>query len=92
MSLSFEGYILTDIINPNVSCTQVGFTNTEDPDIQKRWLVLFDKQIKYIEVEEHQKFKRVKVYVAEETEPIHLDFGENDDSNYDLFLRSIYNK
>jgi len=36
MALSFDGYKLTEIINPNGHCTQIGFTNENEPDVKKR--------------------------------------------------------
>jgi|GEM_PF-3230989 len=92
MALSFEGYKLTEIINPNEHCTQVVFTNENDPDVKKRSVTLFDSQIRYMEIEEHQKFKRVKVYTTKEAEPMNFDFAEDNYANFDLFLRSIYNQ
>lgn len=92
MALSFEGYKLTEIVNPNEHCTQVIFTNETDPDVKKRSVILFDRQIRYIEVEEHQKLKRVRVYTTNETEPMDFDFLEDAYEHFDLFLRSIYNQ
>ncbi|PJA48444.1 MAG: hypothetical protein CO170_02715 [candidate division SR1 bacterium CG_4_9_14_3_um_filter_40_9] len=92
MALSFDGYKLTEIINPNGHCTQIGFTNENEPDVKKRGVILFDRQIRYIEVEEHQKFKRVKVYTTKDAEPMDFDFLEDNYANFDLFLRSIYNQ
>lgn len=92
MALSFEGYKLCEIINPNAQCTEVVFVNESDPDIKKRSVILFERQIRYIEVEEHQKFKRVRVYSTKESEPMDFDFAEDMYDHFDLFLRSIYNQ
>jgi len=92
MALNFEGYKLTEIINPNAQCTEVVFTNENDPDIKKKTVIFFDSQIRYIEIEEHQKFKRVKIYTTKEAEPMDFDFLEDSYQYFDLFLRSIYNQ
>lgn len=92
MALNFDDYKLSEIINPNLHCTQVVFTTVDNPDVQKKSLIFFDSQIKYIEIEEHQKFKRVKIYVSGDEEEINLDFSEADTEKFDLFLKSLYNK
>ena len=92
MALSFTDYKLDRIINPNMHCTQILFTAQDNPDVQEKSLILFDNQIKYIEIEEHQKFKRVKVYVRGDEEAINLDFFQADEEKFVSFLQSVYNK
>jgi hypothetical protein len=91
MTVDYQGYKLTKIVNPNPFCTQVVFESPEETDIRCKTLVLFEKQIKYMEIEEHQKFKRVKVYLRGDEEAIDLDFTEENMDQYDLFFRSMYN-
>lgn len=91
MTLDFAGYKLTKIVNPSPFCTQVHFESVEDTDIKHRTLILFDKQIRYMEVEEHQKFKRVNVYLKGDTDALELDFTEENMDQFDLFFKSMYN-
>jgi len=92
MALSFDECTLVGIINPNTHCTQINFLTNNDPDVPERALILFDQQIKYIEVEAHETFRRVKVFVRGEDGAINIDFPLNEVDLYDLFLRSLYNK
>ena len=92
MALNFDGYEISQIINPNLRCTEILLTTTQDPDVQKKTLILFEKQIKYIEIEEHQKFKRVKIYIIDENEAMNLDFTQEKAELFELFLRSLYNR
>ena len=91
MTVDFEGYKLTKIVNPSPFCTQVHFESSEETDVKNRTLILFEKQMKYIEVEEHQKFKRVKIYLRGDEEAIELDFANENAELYNLFFKSMYN-
>lgn len=61
-------------------------------DIPQKAIILFDSQIKYIEVEAHPNYRRVKVYIREVEQPLHIDFTAEQSDLYDLFLKSLYNK
>lgn len=92
MALDFSGYTLKTIINPNINCTQIVFSSIDNPDIRTKTLILFDGQIKYIRINEHQNFTRVKIYIVGEEKPIDIDFTQDDSDLFDLFLKSLYNK
>jgi len=92
MHIDFDGFVLKDILNPNEDCVQVIFESNENPDIKKKDFVIFEKQIKYIIVDEHRKFKRVKVYFRGDDERIRLDFPEGKDELLKKFFDSVYNR
>jgi len=92
MALDFDGFKLNQIINPNMHCTQIIFSAVDNPDIHTKSLILFDSQIKYIQINQHQKFTRVKIYVKWDDESIDIDFSQEQKEMYDLFLKSVYNK
>jgi len=91
MTLDFAGYKLTKVVNPSPSCTQVHFESLEETDIKNRTLILFERQIRYMEVEEHQKFRRVKVYLKNDEDALELDFTQENDDQFELFFKSMYN-
>lgn len=92
MAFDFSWYTVSKIVNPNINCTQIIFSAIDNPDIRTKSLILFDGQIKYIRVNEHQNFTRVKIYIAWEDKAIDVDFTEDDSELFDLFLKSLYNK
>jgi len=92
MAFDFDGFRLDKIINPNAHCTHIVFTSVDNPDIHTKTLVLFDNQIKYMQINEHQNFIRVKVFMKSDDTPIAIDFEENQTELYDLFLKSVTNK
>jgi hypothetical protein len=66
MAINFDDCALVGIVNPNTHCTQINYISRDDLDIPQKSLILFDSQIKYIEIEEHVSFKGVKIYVRGE--------------------------
>ncbi|HCB51662.1 TPA: hypothetical protein DEP21_03755 [Patescibacteria group bacterium] len=75
-----------------MTCTQMIFVTADnDPDVRAKSLLLFDHQVKYIEMEEHQRFIRVKIYVRGDEQSIDIDFLEEDKDKYILFLKSVCN-
>lgn len=92
MAINLDGYALVGIVNPNLQCTQINFMSQGNQEVSQKAVILFDQQIKYIEVEAHEAFRRVKVWVLEEQEPISIDFPGEEVELYDLFLKSLYNK
>lgn len=92
MALDFEGFKLKEIVNPNLRCTQVVFSSVDNPDIHTKSLILFDNQMKYIQINEHKTFTRVKIYVKWDAESIEIDFTKEQAALLDLFLKSVYNK
>lgn len=92
MALDFDGFKLKEIVNPNMHCTQIVFSSVDNPDIHTKSLILFDNQIKYIQINEHQTFTRVKIYVKGDEKSIDIDFSQDQKELFDLFLKSVYNK
>ena len=92
MTLSFDDYTLSSIVNPNTHCTQINFVSNDPAKIPEKALILFDQQIKYIQVEAHPGVRRVRVYVRGEDDAINIDFPTEEIELYDLFMRSLYNK
>ena len=92
MAINLNNCQLLNIVNPNVHCTQIDFISNDQPDVAKQSLILFEQQIKYIEVEAREQFNRVKVSIRGEDDYIYIDFPRDQDELYDLFLRSVYNK
>lgn len=83
---------MVSIVNPNTHCTQINFVTNEESEISEKALILFDQQIKYIQVEAHPGVRRVKVFVRGEDDAINIDFPMEEIELYDLFMRSLYNK
>jgi len=92
MAFDFEGFRLDKIVNPNMHCTYIVFKATDNPDISKKTVVLFDNKIKYIQVNEHQTFIRAKIFMESDEKPITVDFDQDQTELYDLFLKSVCNK
>ncbi|AHB40972.1 TPA: hypothetical protein DIC40_08290 [Patescibacteria group bacterium] len=92
MAFDFDGFRLDKIINPNAHCTHIVFISVDNPDIHTKTLILFDNQIKYMQVNEHQNFIRVKIFMKSDDTPIAIDFEENQKELYELFLKSVTNK
>ncbi len=92
MAFDFEGFRLDKIINPNMHCTYIVFKTVDNPDIHTKTVILFDNQIKYIQVNEHQDFIRAKIFMKSDEKPITIDFAQDQAELYDLFLKSVTNK
>ncbi|MEI6426044.1 MAG: hypothetical protein WCO66_01690 [Candidatus Absconditabacteria bacterium] len=92
MAINFDDCTLVGIVNPNLHCTQINYVTNGDAEVSEKVLVLFDQQIKYIQVEAHPSIRRVKIYVRGEEDAINIDFPVEEVELYDLFLRSLYNK
>lgn len=92
MAFDFEWFRLEKIINPNITCTHIVFKAFDNPDIHTKTLILFDNQIKYIQVNEHQTFIRAKIFMKSDEKPVTIDFAQDQTELYDLFLKSVTNK
>ncbi len=92
MALDFDGFKLKEIINPNVRCTQIVFSSIDNPDIHTKYLILFDNQIKYIQINKHHEYTRVKIYIKWDEKSIDIDFPKDQEDLLELFLKSVYNK
>jgi hypothetical protein len=92
MAINFDDCTIVGVVNPNMHCTQINFSVNGNPEISEKAFILFDQQIKYIEVEGHASFRRVNIYIRSEEAPINIDFPVDEVELYALFLRSLYNK
>jgi len=91
MKVDFDIYSVSEIINPSKDCVQVVFEWRKNPDVKKRHFVIFEQQVKYIIVDEHKNFKRVKVYFRWDDKSVHIDFQEDQYELFEKFMKSIYN-
>lgn len=92
MAFDFDWFRLEKIVNPNIHCTYIVFKTTDNPDIHTKTIILFDNQIKYIQVNEHKTFIRAKIFMKSDEKPITVDFEEDQIDLYDLFLKSVCSK
>lgn len=92
MNIGFDAYKVSAINNPNKDCVQVTFHSTENPDVTTKHFIIFEQQVKYMIVDEHKKFKRVKIYFRGDESSTHIDFNEDQDELLEKFLKSVYNR
>ena len=92
MAFDFDVFILEKIVNPNTHCTNIVFKTVDNPDIHTKTIILFDNQIKYIQINEHQTFIRAKIFMKSDEKPISIDFQEDQTELYELFLKSVCSK
>jgi len=92
MALDFNLFRVIDVKNPSKSATEVYFSDGKANDLEKTSLVLFEQQIKYIISEEYETYKRVKVYIIDDDDPIIVDFYPEEYHLFEMFFMSLYNK
>lgn len=92
MAFDFNLFRVVDIKNPSKSCVELHFSDGKENELKNTSLVVFEQQVKYIITEEYAEFKRVKVYIIDDEDPIMIDFYPEEYQLYEAFFMALYNK
>ncbi|MFA7298804.1 MAG: hypothetical protein WC010_04130 [Candidatus Absconditabacterales bacterium] len=92
MALDFDLFSVVDVKNPSKYCTEIFFSDGKDNDLKKTSLVIFEQQVKYIITEEYETYKRVKVHIIDDNDPIVIDFHPDEYGFFEAVFLSLYNK
>jgi len=90
-NIGFEWFTIVDVISPSKDCVEIVFESADNPDVKKKYFVLFEQQVKYIIVDEHKKFKRLKIYFRDDEHSVRVDFESDKYHLLDKLMKSIYN-
>jgi len=92
MALDFDLFRVVDVKNPSKDCVELHFLDGKDNDLTSTSLVLFEQQVKYIVTEEYKDYKRVKIYIIDDDDPIVIDFHTEEYQLFETFFMALYNK
>ncbi|MEI7919997.1 MAG: hypothetical protein WCH65_07770 [bacterium] len=91
MALDFDLFRVVEVKNPSKSATEIYFSDGKANDLKKTSMILFEQQIKYIVSEEYETYKRVKVFIIDDDDPIVIDFYPEEYPLFEAFFMSLYN-
>ncbi len=92
MAVTFDLFRVIEVKNPSKECVEVYFHDGKDHGLKKTSLVIFETQVKYVVTEEYEDYKRVKIYIIDDNDPIIIDFHVDEYSLYETFFLALYNK
>lgn len=92
MAFDFNLFNVVDVKNPSNACVELYFSDGKDNELRSTSLVIFEQQVKYIITEEYEEYKRVKVYIIDDEDPIVIDFHPEEYQLYEAFFMALYNK
>ena len=92
MALDFDLFRVVDIKNPSKDCVQVCFSDGKANELKTTCLVIFETQVKYVITEEYETYKRVKIYIIDDDDPIVIDFHPDEYHLFETFFLALYNK
>jgi hypothetical protein len=92
MALDFNLFRVVDIKNPSKDCVEVCFSDGKANELKTTCLVIFETQVKYVITEEHEEYKRVKIYIIDDDDPIVIDFRPEEYHLFETFFLALYNK
>ena len=92
MALHFDTFRVIDVKNPSKHCTELCFSDGNNANLKSTSLILFEQQIKYVITEEFDSYKRTKIFVRDDDDPIIVDFHPEEYQLYEALFLSLYNK
>ncbi len=92
MALDFDLFRVVDVKNPAKECVQVCFSDGKSNALKETCLIVFEQQVKYIITEQFDDYKRVKIYIIDDDDPIVIDFHPEEYHLFESFFMSLYNK
>ncbi|MEI6118470.1 MAG: hypothetical protein WCP92_04480 [bacterium] len=92
MALDFDLFRVIDVKNPSKNCTEIFFSDGKENQMIKTSLVIFEQQVKYVVTEEYETYKRVKIYIIDDDDPIVIDFHPDEYQFFEAFFLALYNK
>ena len=92
MALDFDLFNVVDVKNPSKNCTEIFFSDGKENQIRRTSLVIFEQQVKYVVTEEYETYKRVKIYIIDDDDPIVIDFHPDEYQFFEAFFLALYNK
>ena len=92
MFIDFDWFSVVDVSSPSNDCVHVVLESSTNPDIKRKHFVVFERQIKYVIVDEHIGFKRLKLYIRGNEKYIKIDFKEEIYDLLEKFLKAVYNR
>jgi len=92
MALNFDVFKVVNVKNPSKHCTEIHFSDNKSNSLQKTSLVIFEQQVRYIITEEYTSYKRVKIYIVYDEDPIVIDFHPEEYHLFETFFMALYNK
>lgn len=92
MALDFDLFRVMDVKNPSKHCTEIYFSDCKDNELRKTSLVIFEQQVKYIVTEEYDDYKRVKIFIVDDEDPIVIDFHPEEYQFFESLFMALYNK
>ncbi len=92
MALDFDLFSVVEVKNPSKHCTEIYFSDRKDNDLKTTSLVIFEQQIKYVITEEYDEYKRVKIFIRDDDDPIVIDFHPEEYNLFEAFFLALYNK
>jgi len=92
MAFVFDLFRVVDVKNPSKECVELYFSDGKANDLKKTSLVIFETQVKYVITEEYETYKRVKIYIIDNEDPIVIDFHPEEYQFFEALFLALYNK
>jgi len=92
MALNFDLFRVVDIKNPSKECVQICFSDGKANELKNTCLVVFETQVKYIITEEYETYKRVKIFIIDDDDPIVINFHLEEYHLFETLFLALYNK
>ncbi len=90
-NIEFDNFKVIEVKNPSPNCVHIFFENENNPDIKKKQFILFEQQIKYIIINEHKNFTKIKIYTRWDNKEIVIKFLQDNKELLNKFLKSVFN-
>jgi len=90
-NIGFEWYKVVEVINPSRECVQLVFESVENTDLKRKAFIIFEPQLKYIIIDDHVNFKRLKLFFNWDEKEVRIDFTSENYELLDKFVKWVYN-
>jgi len=92
MAFNFDVFRVVEVKNPSKECVQICFADSKSIELKETCLIIFEQQVKYIITEQFNNYKRVKIYIIDDDDPMVIDFYVEEYHLFESFFMSLYNK